>query len=128
MSGFNYDLLKYFFRSEFSDPDEMDSNLLLMLDHARHIAGIPFRVTSSFRSGDLGAHGRGLAVDIACRESHDRFRMVKALFLAGFNRIGVYEGHIHVDVDPKKYRGVLWIGRYPGEGVRNEKEANVSEE
>jgi len=44
--------LKYFKHEEFASPDVphsgeyMDADFLEMLDHARHIAGIPFKINS----------------------------------------------------------------------------------
>lgn len=103
--------LKHFKRHEFTNPDEMDHDLLIKLDQARAHANLPFTITSSYRANDPRYHGSGKAVDIACLGSRMRYIMVPSLLAAGFNRIGVYANHIHVDVgeDPQ---GVLWHGTY----------------
>ena len=48
--------LRYFKLSEFDSPDEpgsgakMQPETLQMLDAARHIAGVPFKITSGYRT------------------------------------------------------------------------------
>lgn len=103
-----YDSLKYFRRGEFNDPDRMDKEFLSKLDFARARAGVPFNLTSSFREGDLGAHGEGLAVDIACLGSRWRFQILKGLVSVGFTRIGIYPTHIHVDLSRTRDQEVCW--------------------
>ncbi len=71
-----------------------------------------FEITSGYREGDPRTHGKGLAVDIAVVNARQRFRIVRALIRAGFNRIGVYDRHIHADVaaDDDSPHSTLWIG------------------
>lgn len=107
----HWDALRYFKRSEFTNPDAMSEELLLKLDWARHAAGIPFHLTSTFRARDNRTHGKGLAVDIACELSTHRLTILRALLSVGFDRIGIYEKHIHVDVSVGK--PCLWYGTYP---------------
>lgn len=104
-------MLRHFDRAEFSAPDLMSWDLLVRLDAAREDAGVPFVITSSFRAGDPGAHGKGYAADISCEDSRTRRKMIDAMTRL-FTRIGVYQRHIHVDVDPERPQGVLWYGRY----------------
>lgn len=106
-----WSVLRHFGRHEFSNPDAMDWDLLVRLDAAREGAGIPFVLTSTFRAGDPGAHGKGMAVDIACVNSNERWRILQEC-LRLFRRVGVYRRHIHVDVDASRTQGVLWYGRY----------------
>ena len=110
--------LIYFSRNEFTEPEKMDPNLLLMLDAARHFAGIPFIVNSSYRSSrhnssvggvSNSSHLQGLAVDIACSNSFDRFTIINALVRAGFTRIGIGQHHIHCDIDIEKGQDVIWL-------------------
>ena len=87
--------------------------LVSMLDDARDLAKTSFVITSGFRSGDTKAHGLGKAVDLRCRTSNKRMRMVKALLEVGFKRIGVYDKHLHADIatkaDAPKYdQNVMW--------------------
>ena len=96
---------------------QMDETLLKQLDTARHHAATPFVITSPVRCPDHNrkvggvddsSHTKGHAVDIAVRNSHARFRILKALIHAGFERIGIYPSFIHVDNDPDLPPEVCW--------------------
>jgi uncharacterized protein YcbK (DUF882 family) len=116
--------MRYFDLSEFDSPDlpgsgeEMKSSTLRMLDQARHIAGIPFVITSGYRTPQHNArvggvrgssHKSGYAVDIRVRGSKERFAIIDAAIKAGFTRIGVSQNFIHLDNDPQKPTSVLWL-------------------
>lgn len=97
----------------------LDPRLVEMLARARGLAKVPFRITSGFRTSAENqaaggvmdsAHTRGLAVDLACFDSRARMRMMSALLVAGFRRIGCYNRHIHVDIDEMMPQDVLWVG------------------
>ena len=88
-----------------------------MLDAARKIYGKSMRVTSGFRTefhnkkvGGVvsSSHLKGLAADIACSESKNRFEMIKALLEVGFKRIGIASTFIHIDIDKDKSQNVIW--------------------
>jgi zinc D-Ala-D-Ala carboxypeptidase len=119
----------HFELSEFDSPDEigsgklMDAAFLQMLDDARGIAGIPFRITSGYRTPSHNAyvggvqpslkskgssHLFGYAADIACNSSADREVILNSLIRAGFRRIGIANGFIHVDNDPDK-NAAVWL-------------------
>ena len=119
----------HFELSEFDSPDQigsgklMDAAFLQMLDDARGIAGIPFRITSGFRTPSHNAyvggvqpslkskgssHLFGYAADIACNNSADREVILNSLIRAGFRRIGIANGFIHVDKDPDK-NAAVWL-------------------
>lgn len=102
--------IRFFKAREFNSPDKMSQELIEKLDRARAIAGVPFKISSSFREGDPKAHGKGEAVDIVCDNSTYRFRIIKALILVGFTRIGVYDKHVHADVSRTLPQGVMWWG------------------
>lgn len=96
---------------------DMSPELLSKLDRAREIAGIPFVVLSAYRSpywdiskgrSGNGAHTRGLAVDIRCRNSLERWLIVMAAITVGFTRIGVAKGFVHLDIDTSLPNPVLW--------------------
>lgn len=108
----DYSAYKFFSREEFAFPDAMDTEFLAMLDRARAFAGVPFRITSSFREGDPLSHGYGQAVDIACVTSRERFWIVSGCLNAGFQRIGVYPKHVHVDNRLSLPHPVLFTGGY----------------
>jgi len=118
--------LRYFTADEFNSPDDgtsgenMDSTFALKLDQLRHMCGFPFKITSGYRTavhnrkvGGAGssAHTEGLAVDIQARTSGEKFRIVANALLLGFNRVGVYSGHIHIDDSKTLPQNVLWTGK-----------------
>lgn len=87
------------------------------LVQARLLSGVPFVILSWNRcptyntsegGSDTSSHLKGLAVDIGAGDSERRFKILKALILVGFNRIGIYSWGIHVDVDPDKPAEVIW--------------------
>ena len=121
--------MKYFEISEFDSPDEvgsgkyMDSEFLRMLDEARELAGIPFRITSGYRTPSHNAyvggvqaglkskgssHLFGYAADIACNNSSDREIILAAVIKAGFRRVGIANSFIHIDNDPDK-NAAVWL-------------------
>jgi uncharacterized protein YcbK (DUF882 family) len=111
--------LEYFTRDEFGYAQgvEPSTDLVLRLEQAREIAGVPFVITSGIRSNEHNAavggspgssHLTGNAVDIACTTSSDRFAILHALIEVGFERIGIGSNFIHVDNDRSKPQGVCW--------------------
>ena len=117
--------MKYFTHSEFDSPDapgsgnNMCNDFLAMLDNARDIAGMPFKINSGYRSkhwndkilkARIGSsHKKGLAADIHCNGSRDRALIVKALMQVGISRIGIGKTFIHCDVDKQKDQDVIWL-------------------
>ena len=114
---------KYFRESEFRacvpscSLQDMQQDTMNMLDMARQMAGIPFVLTSAYRTRhwDLnkgrsgnGAHTRGTAVDIRCNSDSNRYKIINALLAAGFCRIGVAKNYIHADNDVKLTQCVIW--------------------
>lgn len=110
--------------SEFDSPDEkgsgsrMQPSTLQMLNDARGIAGIPFKINSGFRTkshnayiggAKLSSHLYGYAVDIHCTDSRRRAIIIDALRQAGFTRFGVADTFIHTDSDPDKDQNVMWL-------------------
>ena len=120
--------MKYFTYSEFDSPDVdgsgqmMDKEFLSMLDAAREIYGKPRVITSGFRTENYNeelrkrgykasgksSHLKGLAADIGCTNSPDRWDLLDSLMKAGFNRIGIANTFIHVDIDPDKPPFLIW--------------------
>ena len=115
--------MKYFEQNEFDSPDElgsgekMDATFLFKVDSARHLAGIPFKVNSGYRTKEHNeevggvngsSHTKGLAVDIGCGDGSSRFKIVKAAMDVGITRIGVSGSFIHLDDDKDKAQNVIW--------------------
>jgi uncharacterized protein YcbK (DUF882 family) len=115
--------VRYFNYSEFDSPDVqgsgqlMDKTLLEMLDEVRDKFDKPIHITSGFRTPahneavggiETSSHLKGLAVDIACKKSTDRFDLINCLLDVGFSRIGVAKTFIHADIDFDKVQGVIW--------------------
>ena len=94
----------------------MNVEFLAKLDKAREFAGIPFIINSAYRSPEhpesiknpTSSHIKGLAVDISVKDSVTRFKVLNALIAVGFNRIGVADTFIHVDLDLDKSQNVIW--------------------
>ena len=97
----------------------VDDNLISRLNQARELAGIPFIITSGYRcekhNAEVGgvptsSHTKGLAVDIAFKDSNQCFKIMKSLLDAGFNRIGINfaKSFIHCDIDGDKPQNVLF--------------------
>jgi uncharacterized protein YcbK (DUF882 family) len=114
--------MKYFKIGEFDCPccgkADMDPEFLAMLDNARKIARIPFKVNSGYRcdkhNSAVGgkansAHLTGNAADIHCVDDASRHKIVRALLYAGFSRIGVYKTFIHADNRQTQHE-LIWIG------------------
>jgi hypothetical protein len=111
MSTSQWDRLRHFKPAEFTHPDLISPYLLRVLDQAREKAGVPFHITSDVRPEDVGsAHASGFAVDIRAHASWLRLKIVQALLDVGINRIGVYNRHIHADIDPSRPSHVMWWG------------------
>lgn len=105
---------KYFTEKEVAG---LKPELVEMLDKAREIASVPLKITSGVRSieknEDIGGvkdseHLTGEGVDLSCTISQNRFKIVKALLEVGFNRIGIYERHIHAGISKNHPQNVMW--------------------
>lgn len=99
---------KYFKSHEIQN---LSPDLVVMLDRAREVSGVPFFITSGFRTAEHNkevggvadsSHLKGLAVDIACNTKTDRAHIVFGLLTAGFVRIKLYKSHVHCDIDTSK--------------------------
>ena len=97
----------------------MDTEFVIKLDEAREIAGIPFKITSGYRTPAHNTAVNGVrssshmnipcnASDIFIKDSKSRWIILNALIQVGFNRIGIGSNFIHVDTDKNKYGKVVW--------------------
>lgn len=114
---------RYFSEKEFKrcNPpcslQDMDANAMAMFDRVRELAGIPLVINSAYRSTDWekkqgrsgnSAHTRGLALDIRCTSSANRYKILEALFEVGCQRIGVGRTFVHADFDKELPQNVVW--------------------
>jgi len=102
--------------------DNMKMNFICMLDDAREIAGIPFKITSGYRTpahnqalreegyraSKNSSHMKGIAADISAYDPITRFKILQSLLKVGFNRIGIAETFIHCDMDIEKTQNLIW--------------------
>ena len=113
--------VKYFKPEEFACPCcgkvKMNEEFIERLDKARYIAGIPFKISSGYRcpkhNAEVGgvpdsAHTKGLAADIICNNSQDRYKIIEATINCKLKRIGVGAEFIHLDCDREKPWMVIW--------------------
>jgi uncharacterized protein YcbK (DUF882 family) len=113
--------MRYFTLDEFEcsccQENEMKEEFLERLDEARALSSVPFVITSGYRcpehnkaiGGVTGSsHTKGWAADIACPSSRHRWNIISSLIAAGFDRIGVSDGFVHVDYDPDKLVDLIW--------------------
>tara|TARA_R100000808_G_C2140413_1_gene148237 strand:- start:892 stop:1239 length:348 start_codon:yes stop_codon:yes gene_type:complete len=114
--------LKNFKLKEFNCPccnaNNMQTDTLLRLQEARTISKTPYKINSGTRCAKRNAevggkenssHLKGYAIDIHCTESRKRALILGGLIEAGFARIGIAKTFIHVDNDPDKTYGVVWV-------------------
>lgn len=106
-------MAKYFKEAEIKG---LKSFLVSRLDALREYAGIPVVITEGVPPSDEGSHVKdsehfeGNGVDIRCADSKSRFLLLRAAFAVGFNRIGIYDRHIHLGVSNNHPQMVTWWG------------------
>ena len=115
--------MKYFEYEEFDSPDiqgsgqMMSKELLSKLDMIREEFGKPIHINSGYRTEahnekvggkPASSHLKGLAVDIACSASRDRFNLIKLFIKHDITRIGIAKNFIHIDIDSHKDPDVIW--------------------
>lgn len=85
----------------------IDTVFRIRLNLARHLAGFPFRITSGYRcekhNKEVGStslnHVRGMAADVKCVDSKQRFLMVRAMQQAALLGIGIGKTFVHCDTN-----------------------------
>lgn len=124
-------MLEFFDFEEFASPDEPNSGLptndggkmsldfLHKLDMARKLAGVPFKITSAYRTKAHNKKVGGVensahtevpckAVDIYCDNSVNRKKIINALLSVGLcRRMGIAEMFIHTDDSDKP--SAIWL-------------------
>ena len=113
--------IKHFKEEEFYSPDlqedRMRYSFVRLLDRARTISNVPYKINSGYRTPEhnkkvggkkTSSHLKGLAADIHCTDSESRAKIVQGLIDSGFRRIGIANTFIHVDSDPYK-ADAIWL-------------------
>ena len=116
--------LRFFKEEEFNKATppcslkDMDEWFMLHLDNARCDSHTPFVINSAYRTKEYelahnrtgySAHTLGLAVDIRCRNSRERYDILNALMKHNFSRIGIGKNYIHVDDGVTYQDNVVWL-------------------
>ena len=119
--------IKYFTKKELACPCcglfNINEFSLKKIDLLRELLGTPLFINSACRcrkhNVDIGgkefsshlcsSSQESFAFDVACKDAHERFLIIRAAIRVGFHRIGVYEDFIHLDDDLKK-RSSIWYG------------------
>jgi zinc D-Ala-D-Ala carboxypeptidase len=104
------------------DWDRVDPVALDQLNLARHVAGVPFRITSHYRTPEKSLAVGGSptdahtqvpcgAFDIAYTNTLESYRIVRGLIFAGFPRVGINarNRHIHADVSTSLPSPRFWV-------------------
>lgn len=89
----------------------LDEKLLEMLTELERRLNFELVITSLGRPDPpTSAHARWLAADIHVEDSRQRYWLVRSALLEGFARIGIYDRHVHLDIDHEKPSQVIWLG------------------
>src|SRR3990167_5344516 len=120
--------IKHFSWNEFDSPDIKDSGLLMniefvkLLDELRQKIGLPLIVSNGGgyitqaynltvnKSAKYSDHMKGFAVDFLVEDSDSRYKILKAAFELVFVGYGVYDRHVHLDMDFESNKR-CWVGK-----------------
>ena len=114
------------FFSKETDPaidwEKVNHSIMSRLEEARRIAGVPFHISSHYRTpehsvevgGKLNsAHTKNpcTAFDITYTDNFQLFQIVLGAMRAGFQRIGINprNHHVHIDLEDSLPHPRLWI-------------------
>lgn len=122
----DFSRIRHFEPAEFARPECLRQEMLDKLDRLRQACGFPLVITSSYRdfthntavggAADSahcpGPDGLYSGVDIATHNlgGAGLFMLVKHALAIGYNRIGLYPRHIHLDVEDRLPQQVMWVG------------------
>lgn len=70
-------------------------------------------ITSGARNGKgTSAHNAGLAVDLRAWDGKTKYAIVNAALELGIKRVGIYDRHVHIDIDSTKtHQNTIWLGK-----------------
>lgn len=113
-------IYKYFTLKEVSG---LEKNFVEKLDMVRGYWGYPIIISKNggYRTPEQNkkaggvsdsAHIKGLAADIKTPNSKSKLdKLIWAIGMAGISRIGIYDKHLHIDIDLHKPQNVIWYGK-----------------
>lgn len=134
-----WEKLTYFKQSEFDHPEKMQDKMLLALDKVRKDT-FPIKINSDWRTTGSHASGYDIDIDINGGTLHSylfrkynkgegkkwwdylkakyhpkyakdrQYQVYLSAVKHGFNRIGFYNGHMHLGMDPNSPQNVVWAG------------------
>lgn len=108
-------MAKYFNENEIKG---LKPHFVEWLDTLREALGSPIFINSGYRSPSHpieakkekpGAHSEGLAVDIRCKNSRDRYKLVSLALSMGCNRVGIAPSFVHIDLSKTRSKDVIWL-------------------
>ena len=117
------DLTEHFSRSEFAckcgcGRADVDLRLVSRLEALRRALGRPLIITSGVRCPEhnrtvggkpTSAHLKGMAADVRCGTSLERYKLVREALAAGFLRVGVARDFVHLDLADDLPQPRLWL-------------------
>jgi len=91
--------------------EDLHPKLIASIYNIERICQQELVITSGKRTNSK-AHKKGKAIDIRCSTSTLRFHIIDAALSEGFMRIGIYDRHIHLDLEMDNYpQCVMWMGK-----------------
>jgi len=96
----------------------IDPRVEMLVKYIRKNTGEAPAVTSGYRcekhnravkGSETSSHLKGLAVDLECKRSRPRYRIIGAALAAGVTRIGIGRDYLHLDIDRQKDSRVIWM-------------------
>ena len=119
--------VKHFSLYEFQRPECLRLEMIQKLDELREACGFPLVVTSSWRDREHNAAVGGVndsshclaedglysGVDIATHNigGGGLYKLVRNALTIGYNRIGIYPRHVHLDVENRLPQQIIWVGK-----------------
>lgn len=98
---------------------DLDVTMIKTLELIEHILDRELLITSGYRSpshpieaakSKPGEHSTGLAVDVACADPSQFYRLVEAAIEVGIKRIGISrkKGFVHLGLDNSRPNPTIW--------------------
>lgn len=97
--------------------ERLDKKLVQMLEELETRSGLQIHITSGFRTpaensavkgSPNSAHLRGKAADLRAPDIVTATKIVCAAIITGFRRIGIYNNHVHLDIDRSLPFPAVW--------------------